>query len=26
VMAMANGDLEVDGSNTEFLQFLTYFR
>ena len=26
VMAMASGDLEVDGSNTEFLQFLTYFR
>ena len=26
VIAMANGDLEVDGSNTEFLQFLTYFR
>ena len=26
VMAMANGDLEVDGSNTEFLQFLAYFR
>ena len=26
VMAMANGDLEINGSNTEFLQFLTYFR
>ena len=26
VMAMATGDIEVDGSNTEFLNFLTYFR
>ncbi|MDB2451125.1 MBL fold metallo-hydrolase [Gammaproteobacteria bacterium] len=26
VMAMAKGDLEINGSNTEFLQFLTYFR
>jgi len=26
VMALASGDIEVDGSNTDFLQFLTYFR
>ena len=26
VMAIATGDIEVDGSNTEFLNFLTYFR
>jgi len=26
VMALASGDIEVDGSNTDFIQFLTYFR
>ena len=26
VMAIATGDIEVNGSNTEFLNFLTYFR
>jgi putative sterol carrier protein len=26
IMALATGDIEVDVSNSEFLNFLTYFR
>jgi putative sterol carrier protein len=26
VMALATGDIEVDGGNTDFLKFLTYFQ